>query len=468
MPDTDAKNQWPNQIPSNRSDTVQQTLERAASTSQMRQTMAERVQRWPPNVSVVLTGEYYVLTQDEQQLKGLLENLRSAAGDRSGLLHFNYSTPVRSDGVSRVVQYNSYEEWSTAEAFLNYWTSSAVAEFHQAVEPLQASGQPTRLQLFQGRPETITPPDAPPPSRVPPLKTGQSDSWDAEGNLRRSGAGDDGDWEAGHGVPQATRFRDNNDGTVTDTATDLIWLKNANLFGEVVWPEALYLASQLGAGAPGLADSSRAGQWRLPNVNEMESILDLNKSFGASLPAESPFTNLEATNYWTSSSVARRTEDPPTPLGWFVALAVGPPVFDLKFNRMRMWPVRGRSTHIAQTGQKRCYDVFGNEVPCGQLRGQDGELQAGVNLYADVFFGADRNLHRCLVRTAGWILAPAAEARKRKDIAIAMRPRHRSPAKPCHCLHDERALLRVVGIDKRARLAAVVAQLERKRKFFAG
>ena len=89
---------------------------------------------------------------------------------------------------------------------------------------------------------------------------------------------------------------------------DLVWLKNANQFGEVMWPEALAQVAHLRTG--GFKD------WRLPNVNEMESILDLDKSFGPAIPANSPFINLEAANYWTSSSVARRETDPPNPLGW--------------------------------------------------------------------------------------------------------------------------------------------------------
>ena len=58
-----------------------------------------------------------------------------------------------------------------------------------------------------------------PPSPVP--KTGQTTSY---------ATGDDGELEKGVAWPNP-RFTDNNNGTVTDNLTGLIWLKHANCFG---------------------------------------------------------------------------------------------------------------------------------------------------------------------------------------------------------------------------------------------
>ena len=168
------------------------------------------------------------------------------------------------------------------------------------------------------------------------------------------------------------RFTDNNDGTVTDNLTGLIWLKNANLFGEVDWEQALKNAADLASGAYGLNDGSGRGAWRVPNVNEMQSLLDLDNSSGPSLPPAHPFINATPANYWSASTVAAAP-----PLGWYCALAVGPPVFDLKFNVMCMWPVRGSTNRVARTGQKLCFNPMGQTIPC-QGTGQDGELQLGV------------------------------------------------------------------------------------------
>jgi hypothetical protein len=117
--------------------------------------------------------------------------------------------------------------------------------------------------------------------------------------------GDDGALQKGVAWPNP-RFNDNANGTVTDNLTGLIWLKNANCFqnndgGIQSWGSALSLANNLANGACGLSDGSRPGDWRLPNRNELTSLLDLNKR-NPSLPAGHPFTNFQAARYWSSTA----------------------------------------------------------------------------------------------------------------------------------------------------------------------
>ena len=72
------------------------------------------------------------------------------------------------------------------------------------------------------------PPDAP----APVQKTGQITVY---------GPRDDGYWQQALGVEWPNpRFTDNGDGTVTDNLTGLIWLKDANCFGQKTWDQ-LYL-----------------------------------------------------------------------------------------------------------------------------------------------------------------------------------------------------------------------------------
>jgi quinol monooxygenase YgiN len=255
-----------------------------------------------------------------------------------------------------------YEDWDSVRHFHKQWDSEHLINFQKAVLPMLIG--PPGLKFhggFEG------------PQQVPVLSTGQKHCWDAKGDpiTPCKGTGQDGDVRAGVPSPEP-RFTDNNNGTVTDNLTGLIWMKNANIFGEVPQPEALQLASQLADGVFGLSDGSAAGDWRLPNVNEFQSLLDLDNLTGAALPPAHPFMNATPANYWSSSSVAAAPA-----LGWYCALAVGPPVFDLKFNSMRMWPVRGSSSRIAKTGQDKCFDPMGNEIACAGT-GQDGELEKGV------------------------------------------------------------------------------------------
>lgn len=87
--------------------------------------------------------------------------------------------------------------------------------------------------------------------------------------------GDDVTQQKGVAWP-SQRFTDNLNGTVTDNLTGLIWLKNASCFEASDWPSALSSANKLASGSCGLTDSSTAGQWRLPNANELESLVDVS------------------------------------------------------------------------------------------------------------------------------------------------------------------------------------------------
>ncbi len=110
-------------------------------------------------------------------------------------------------------------------------------------------------------------------------------------------------------------FIDNGNGTVTDTRTGLVWLKNANPCDRKNWYEALAYCSSLASGTAGLTDGSVAGQWRLPSKEEMEAL-------GTDPPATwewehcpvpwtmpgVPFTNVQSFFYWSSSTAPDRTE----------------------------------------------------------------------------------------------------------------------------------------------------------------
>lgn len=110
--------------------------------------------------------------------------------------------------------------------------------------------------------------------------------------------GDDASANKGVAWP-GRRFTDNQNGTVTDGLTGLVWMKNAGCFSQMNWFAALTAANQLASGACGLTDGSTAGQWRMPNVNELESLVDVSRSNPA-LSAGNPFTNV-ASAYWSST-----------------------------------------------------------------------------------------------------------------------------------------------------------------------
>jgi hypothetical protein len=113
--------------------------------------------------------------------------------------------------------------------------------------------------------------------------------------------GDDASANKGVAWPNS-RFTDNKDGTVTDGLTGLVWMKNAGCFAPGNWAAALTAANQLASGQCGLSDGSTAGQWRMPNINELESVVDISQSNPA-VSSGSPFTGITLANaYWSSST----------------------------------------------------------------------------------------------------------------------------------------------------------------------
>ena len=111
-----------------------------------------------------------------------------------------------------------------------------------------------------------------------------------------------------------TRFIDNGDGTVTDTLTTLIWLKNGTCLGQQTWANALTVANALDAAtapvACSLNDGSTAGQWRLPNINELHSL-------GPTWPLGAPFAS-GSFFYWSSTTHAVDTG-----YAWYISFSDG-------------------------------------------------------------------------------------------------------------------------------------------------
>jgi len=157
--------------------------------------------------------------------------------------------------------------------------------------------------------------------RVP--QTGQDQCWDAPSNDPDdphltgpcASNGQDGEKQAGLAPPQ-NRFVDNNNGTITDTFTRLVWLKTGDCL-TTDWESAVFIAGVISGNATvpicGIVDDSHLGDWRLPNVNEMMSLLDYGAMTfsGAGFPDGHPFTDVFTDfgeYYWTSTTFGLRAD----------------------------------------------------------------------------------------------------------------------------------------------------------------
>jgi hypothetical protein len=170
-------------------------------------------------------------------------------------------------------------------------------------------------------------------------KTGQTPT----APLNPAPAGSDGASQKGVTWPNP-RFKDNADGTVKDNLTGLIWLKNANAFGSKTWATALMDCNGLAANGTTLTDGSVAGDWRLPNRKELDSLIALQyfspalcNTLGTGQWAEGdPFTGVQSGIYWSSDTSANHPG-----YAWLVYMYHGLVDFDRKMSKYYVWPVRG-------------------------------------------------------------------------------------------------------------------------------
>ena len=168
-------------------------------------------------------------------------------------------------------------------------------------------------------------------------RTGQITSYSATG-------GEDGDLKKGVVWPKP-RFKDNGNGTVTDKLTKLIWLKNANAFGLRTWEQALSDANTLSSGSAGLSDGSKDGDWRLPNLKELQSLIDYayvspalsNASGTLQWTSGDAFTGVQSDSnfYWSSTTNLYGTE-----YAWVVRMDIGNAGAGHKPSGCYVWPVR--------------------------------------------------------------------------------------------------------------------------------
>jgi hypothetical protein len=201
---------------------------------------------------------------------------------------------------------------------------------------------------------SLLPLDAVHAARVALPRTGQTTCYSTATNAAIDCVGtigEDGNMLKGVAWP-TPRFTDNlvngvSNGTVTDNLTGLIWLKNANCsatLGGVVntgigltWANALTWTNNLVGNntACNLNDGSTAGQWRLPSVNELESLVDISTSNPA-LPAGHLFgTSVQSPYYWSGSTYSSNTT-----VAWTVSMYDGNVSNVSKTYNLYVWPVR--------------------------------------------------------------------------------------------------------------------------------
>lgn len=138
-------------------------------------------------------------------------------------------------------------------------------------------------------------------------QTGGAVSLPKTGQTTIYAAWDDGDLEKGVAWPDP-RFADNGNGTICDNLTGLMWEQAPS--GTATWSDALTYANELVLG--GHSD------WRLPNVNELESLINAGQADPEAWLNSQGLSGVQAGFYWSSTTYA-----PGTAYALLVSMDVG-------------------------------------------------------------------------------------------------------------------------------------------------
>jgi hypothetical protein len=210
-------------------------------------------------------------------------------------------------------------------------------------------------------------------------KTGQTISY---------ASGDDGDIQSGVAWPEP-RFEDNGDGTVTDRLTGLVWAQDAGTptvnvctGGKKSWGNALnYIACLNSNNYLGRND------WRLPNINEIEGLINCSETNPAAWLNNQGFSNVQSYYYNSSTTFALDSNHE-----LMADMAVGSVLEGNKglASGYYVWPVRAGQhdsldstypANIWKTGQTVSYAA-----------GDDGDLQRGVTWPSPRFIDNDNEM----------------------------------------------------------------------------
>jgi hypothetical protein len=124
------------------------------------------------------------------------------------------------------------------------------------------------------------------------------------------------------------RFVNNNDGTTTDLLTGLMW-QQIPTADSITWENALLFADT--------STTAAYGDWRLPNIKEIQSIT--SASIGQPATPSTYFPGLLSLKYWSSTSMPNFTQK-----AWYLDNKFGITTYLDKINKAYAVCVRGGQT----------------------------------------------------------------------------------------------------------------------------
>lgn len=270
--------------------------------------------------------------------------------------------------------FHDYRVTLSGDGTVNFYIDGSLIDTFSA--PLSAPGDESKV-TFGDRTEfenvnidistfsiTQTQNIVPVPSEIP--KTGQTETFYS---------GDDGDLEAGVAWP-SPRFIVNADTSLTDSLTGLSWVPDANtptisgcIGGKKSWQSTFDYVDCLND-----ADFLGHDDWRVPNINELRSLVNYSQQYPANWLRGQGFNNFQNDNYWSSTiSATTSIPDGEQLWSWKVNFYDGIKYYGKNTPGFSEWvlPVRGPdapgAVTIPRTGQTATH-----------FSGDDGDIRSGV------------------------------------------------------------------------------------------
>jgi hypothetical protein len=147
------------------------------------------------------------------------------------------------------------------------------------------------------------------------------------------------------------------------------------------WQESFNFINQINQeNAIGYSD------WRLPNRRELRSLMSYQTRLPA-LPDGHPFCDVFSGWYWSSTTAVINPE-----YAWYVHMEGARMFYGGKDQSYLVWPVRGESHVLLQTGQSHCYGASGLLLNCAESQ-QDGAIRAGITWPSTRFIVQNEQIH---------------------------------------------------------------------------
>jgi hypothetical protein len=163
------------------------------------------------------------------------------------------------------------------------------------------------------------------------FRTGQRNCYNKNGDIVDChNTGQDGEFQSGLQSNHPRFIEDTY--TVYDNATNLIWLKNANYYNDMLdWKSAFDLIEKMNRDY-----KYEHNDWRLPSIVELECLTDMNQHSPA-LPVDHLFVNVKEF-YWSSTTSMYDIN-----YAWVLYIKDGAIGVGYKpLSEFYLWPVRGK------------------------------------------------------------------------------------------------------------------------------